>query len=76
MLSRNDLTDEEWDWLLRIYRHNAALLTVKMDKRLTELGLVEGRLGGAGVSAAGKKLVEAELLPIIAARRRMAQQGH
>lgn len=70
MVSRNDLTNDEWEWLLRIYKHDAALLTVVMEKRLTELGLVEGKLGGAGVSADGKKLVEAELLPLIAARRR------
>lgn len=75
MVTRKDLTNDEWEWLLRIYRHNAALLTVAMDKRLTELGLVESRLGGAGVSAAGKKLVEAELLPLLAARRRK-ERGH
>ena len=75
MVSRKELTNDEWDWLLRIYKHDAALLTVAMEKRLTELGLVEGKLGGAGVSAAGKKLVQAEFLPLIAARRRK-ERGH
>ncbi|MBZ9694544.1 hypothetical protein [Mesorhizobium sp. CO1-1-9] len=75
MVTRKDLTDDEWDWLLRIYQHRAAMLTVSMDKRLAKLGLVEGKLGGTGVSAAGKKLVETELAPIIAARRRR-EPGH
>ena len=70
MVTRKDLTQDEWSWLLRIYQHNAAFLTVEIDKRLTELGLVEQRLGGAGVSSAGKKLVEHELIAARRARER------
>ena len=74
MLTRKDLTDDEWDWLYRVYKHNARSITVQMDKRLAALGLVEEKLGGTGISAAGKKLVEAELLPLIAVRKR--ENGH
>jgi hypothetical protein len=69
MTTRKDMSDDEWHWLNRIYRHDAAFLTVAMDKRLSELGVVEQRLGGAGVSALGKRLVETELLAIKKARQ-------
>lgn len=70
MTTRKDMTNDEWKWLMKIYKHDTAFLTVAMDKRLKELGVIEQKLGGAGVSALGKKLVETEILPLIAARRR------
>lgn len=70
MTTRKDMTEEEWHWLNRIYHHNAAFLTVDMDKRLRDLGVTEQRLGGAGVSALGKKLVETEFLAAKKARQR------
>jgi len=75
MTTRKDMTNDEWDWLMKVYNSKAAFLTVAMDKRLKELGVTEQKLGGAGVSPLGKKLIETELMPIIAARRR-AESGH
>lgn len=70
MTTRKDMTEDEWHWLKRIYRYDAAFLTVAMAKRLSELGVTEQRLGGAGVSALGKKLVEIEILAAKKARKK------
>lgn len=69
MTERSELTNEEWQWLVKISRHDAAFLTVAMDKRLKELGLVEEGLGGAVVSREGRNLLARELAPSIRARK-------
>ncbi|WP_152044897.1 hypothetical protein [Aureimonas psammosilenae] len=61
MISKGELTSEEWDWLLKLYRHDTAFLTTTMADRLLELELAERKLGGVGISSVGKRLVDAEI---------------
>lgn len=69
MVTRNDLTQEEWDWVLRLSKHNGALITTKMADRLKKLGVAEQKLGGTGLSREGKALVDAHNMTIISARK-------
>jgi hypothetical protein len=62
MSARRDFTYEEWSSLLQLYRHENAALADEMDRRFVELGVIERTVGGIGLSAAGKRLVEHELL--------------
>lgn len=60
MIDRTDLTDDEWEWLLRIHRQDAALLTVEMRDRLESLGVIKPALGGSMVSMPGLGLIMRE----------------
>lgn len=70
MVERNELTADEWQWLMRMHRRDAAFLTVAMGDRLEQLGLAEQKLGGLGLSKDGRELVAKELAPAMRARRR------
>ena len=69
-ITAKDLTSEELDWLQRLNRGGGAslMLTVTMAERLKELGLAEEKLGGTGLSRAGKPVL-AERLAAIRRRR-------
>ncbi len=67
MIDRWYFTYNEWNSLLRLYRHESATLTDDIDRKFRELGLTEG----TGLTDAGKQLVEHELLM---ERRKRLQQ--
>ncbi|MCF6370979.1 hypothetical protein LXM96_19275 [Rhizobium sp. TRM95001] len=58
MVARRDFTYNEWNSLVTLYRHESANLTPEMEGRFRELGLTEGN----GLTDAGRRLVEHELL--------------
>ncbi|KQV65366.1 hypothetical protein ASC90_15050 [Rhizobium sp. Root1220] len=62
MIARRDFTYEEWNCLLHIYRHETAEIPTGQSQRFSKLGLIDKAVDGAGLSAAGKTLVEHELL--------------
>jgi hypothetical protein len=64
-----DLTADELLWLKKAYRRETALLTVDMTTRLKELGVIEQRFGGTGVSLHGKRLLHERYAILIRARR-------
>ncbi|MEQ8446921.1 MAG: hypothetical protein RIB57_13635 [Pelagibacterium sp.] len=57
MVTKADLTHDEYEWLKRLQNHQTMMLTVVMANRLKELGLAEQKLGGTGISEAGKRLL-------------------
>ncbi|MGV8952823.1 MAG: hypothetical protein ACOH2M_17115 [Cypionkella sp.] len=54
-MAKVELTKDEWEWLQKLASHNNAMLTVAMADRLKKLGLAEQKLGGTGISSAGKR---------------------
>ena len=65
MVKLNDLSKEEFEALKKLASGPYLMLTKKMADRLKELGLAEEKLGGTGISEAGKRL----LLPLVKAAR-------
>jgi len=59
MIGRWDLSFEEWNALLHLHRAEDAVLSKETERRLRDLGLTEG---GNVVTAAGRALIEHELL--------------
>lgn len=68
----SDPPSAEWETLNRL-RNGAMLLTTAELLPLRDRGLVEEKLGGAGLSAAGKSLSAGFIAEIRA--RRVAQDG-
>jgi len=62
MIARRDFTYAEWSSLLQLYRRENAALATDQGRRFKELGITEEMIGETGLSAAGKRLVEHELL--------------
>jgi hypothetical protein len=57
MVTKSDLTSEEWDALKRLSQGSALMMGARILDRLEELGLVEPKLGGRGINEAGKILL-------------------
>jgi hypothetical protein len=74
MITRKDMTADEWKWLVRIYQHDAGSLPAAVCKRLNELGLTEELVGDASVSDVGRSLVDHELLA--ERRNRLQEERH
>lgn len=72
-ITLDDLSKDELHWLEKLYRHDAAFLTVVMAARLEELGVAERKLGGTGISSYGKRLLEERYVAMIQARK--AREG-
>ncbi len=62
MTARRDFTYEEWNCLLHLYRHESADVPSDLARRLRELGMTEQVERETGLSAAGRHLIEHELL--------------
>lgn len=60
MIARHDFTYVEWSMLLQIHRRETVSLTDEMGRRFHELGVLDDL--AEGLSAAGRRLVEYELL--------------
>ena len=69
-MQRSDFTNDEWNWLLRLYQRDDGMLTVAMAARLHSLGVVEEVIGGWSVNAAGKEMIAREFAPAIRQRRK------
>ena len=54
-MAKVELTKDEWEWLQKLGSHNNAMLRVAMADRLKKVGLAEQKLGGTGISSAGKR---------------------
>lgn len=68
-MQRSDFTNDEWNWLLKLSRHDDGMLTLAMAARLHSLGVVEEAIGGWSVNAAGKEMIAREFAPAILRRR-------
>lgn len=53
----NDLTREEFDWLVRLGSVTALMITVQIANRLKELGYAKQGLGGPIITDAGRARV-------------------
>jgi hypothetical protein len=74
MITRKDMTNDEWKWLVRIYQQDASSVPAAVCKRLSQLGLAEQRTGDAGISDVGRTLVDHELLA--ERRNRLQDERH
>ncbi|MXN48803.1 hypothetical protein GR138_26750 [Shinella kummerowiae] len=55
--SLSELTPDEQHWLKELASGGGMMIPTAMAKRLKDLGLAEQKLGGVGISDAGKRLV-------------------
>ncbi|MDQ0421108.1 Mn-dependent DtxR family transcriptional regulator [Peteryoungia aggregata LMG 23059] len=58
MVTKSDLTADEWHWLERLGKKSALSITTAMFNRLKTLGLAEETLGGVGLSRDGRRIFE------------------
>jgi hypothetical protein len=61
MVGRWDVSFEEWHALLHLFRAEDVALSTDSEQRLLRLGLID-QGDGTGLSAAGRTLIEHELL--------------
>lgn len=61
MVGRWDVSVEEWRTLLHLFRAEDVALSNDSEQRLLHLGLID-QGDGTGLSAAGRALIERELL--------------
>lgn len=57
-MAKAELTKSEWEWLQKLGSHSGAMLPFDMADKLKKLGLAEQKLGGTGISAAGKRRLQ------------------
>lgn len=58
MIAKRDFNYDEWNSLVMLYRHESASLSQDAQERFLELGIADEN----GITDAGKRLVEHELL--------------
>lgn len=57
-MAKVELTKDEWEWLQKLGSHSNTMLTEAMADKLKKLGLAEQKLGGTGISSAGKRRLQ------------------